>query len=189
MRKLENSPERPNLPQSTQPKLYYPLHPNKSTRSPITIGKPKEGRSAPPVPIPLVSVSLKFICSFANTDYALCRSLSEASKLWFIKVTYDIWCQYHVNLEPRVEELFNNMLLILRRIRDAIPKMHIHNHQDLCEILWNLDWLPNCGLTWARWSRPVRLSKTSLPVVRRSRTTAIGMTRLTTRVDTGIGTS
>ncbi|KAJ7850746.1 hypothetical protein B0H13DRAFT_1644377, partial [Mycena leptocephala] len=79
-------------------------------------------------------------------DYTLCRSLSEASKLRFIKVTYDIWCQYHVNLEPRVEELFNNMLLILRRIRGAIPKMHIHNHQDLCEILWNLNWLPNCGL-------------------------------------------
>ncbi|KAJ7910319.1 hypothetical protein B0H13DRAFT_1575252, partial [Mycena leptocephala] len=61
-------------------------------------------------------------------------------------VTYDIWCQYHVNLEPRVEELFNSMLLIIRRIRGAIPKMHTHNHQDLCEILWNLNWLPNCGL-------------------------------------------
>lgn len=55
-----------------------------------------------------------------------------------MKVTNDIWCQYHVNLEPRVEELFENMLPILRRVRGAIP---------ICEILWNLNWLPNCGLT------------------------------------------
>ncbi|KAJ7466564.1 hypothetical protein B0H11DRAFT_1733162 [Mycena galericulata] len=92
-------------------------------------------------------VDLKKGEAFANTDYALCRSLGESSKLRFLMVTYDIWCQYSVNLIPRASEMFRRMMPILRRIRGAIPKMHIHNHQDDCEILWNLNWLMHSAAT------------------------------------------
>ncbi|KAJ7777667.1 hypothetical protein DFH07DRAFT_766411 [Mycena maculata] len=86
-------------------------------------------------------VDLKKGEAFANTDYAICRSLQEASCQRFIMVTYDIWCQYSIKLESHVSKLFQRMLPIFKRIRGAIPKMHIHNHQDACEILWNLNWL------------------------------------------------
>lgn len=59
-------------------------------------------------------------------------------------MTYDIWCQYGIKLDERVFEKFGKMLPIIKRINGAIPKMHIHNHKDLCGILWNLNWL--------RWS-------------------------------------
>ncbi|KAJ7123012.1 hypothetical protein C8R44DRAFT_621806, partial [Mycena epipterygia] len=62
-------------------------------------------------------------------------------------VTYDIYCQYGVKLESWVAQMFGKMIPIIRRIKGSIPKMHIHNHQDACEILWNLNWLPHSACT------------------------------------------
>ncbi|KAJ7688542.1 hypothetical protein B0H17DRAFT_938229, partial [Mycena rosella] len=92
-------------------------------------------------------VDLKKGEAFANTDYALCRALDEAYRQKIILVTYDIWCQYGVNLEKRVSSMFTRMVPIIRKIRGAIPKMHIHNHQDECEIMGNLNWLTHSACT------------------------------------------
>ncbi|KAJ7438353.1 hypothetical protein FB451DRAFT_1570308 [Mycena latifolia] len=97
--------------------------------------------------MPSGMVDLKKGEAFANTDYALCQSLRESSKQRFIMVTYDIWCQYGIYLGDHVSKMFNRMLPIIKKIRGAIPKMHIHNHQDECEILWNLNWLMHSACT------------------------------------------
>ncbi|KAF7293990.1 hypothetical protein MKEN_01462800 [Mycena kentingensis (nom. inval.)] len=92
-------------------------------------------------------VDLKRGEAFAYTDFALLKSLAEFRDLPYIVVTYDIWCQYHINLESRSSTLFAKMLPIIRRIVGAIPKMHIHNHKNTCDLLWNLNWLECVGLT------------------------------------------
>ncbi|KAF7307959.1 hypothetical protein MKEN_01157100 [Mycena kentingensis (nom. inval.)] len=92
-------------------------------------------------------VDLKRGEAFAYTDFALLKSLAEFRDLPYIVVTYDIWCQYHINLESRSSTLFAKMLPIIRRIVGAIPKMHIHNHKNACDLLWNLNWLECVGLT------------------------------------------
>ncbi|KAF7294743.1 hypothetical protein MIND_01011700 [Mycena indigotica] len=92
-------------------------------------------------------VDLKKGEAYVYTDLALLKSVSEYSNIRWIVVTYDIWCQYHINLAPRTQEIFKKMAIIVQRITGAIPKMHIHNHKDLCGILWNLNWLANMGLT------------------------------------------
>ncbi|KAJ6573571.1 hypothetical protein DFH09DRAFT_1277149 [Mycena vulgaris] len=97
--------------------------------------------------MPSGMVDLKKGEAFANTDYALCGALSESYRQRFILVTYDIWCQYGVYLETRVSHMFKRMLPVIRKIRGAIPKMHIHNHQDECEIMWNLNWLEHSACT------------------------------------------
>ncbi|KAJ7476287.1 hypothetical protein B0H11DRAFT_1727305 [Mycena galericulata] len=79
--------------------------------------------------------------AFANTDYALCYALGEATPLRWIVATYDIWCHYGVKLAARVEEMFPSMAPIIAAIRGAIPKMHIHNHIERCQLEWNLNWL------------------------------------------------
>ncbi|KAJ7682337.1 hypothetical protein DFH06DRAFT_1314555 [Mycena polygramma] len=91
--------------------------------------------------LPQGMVDLKKGEAFALTDYALMQSLAEATPQRFILVTYDIWCQYVVNLETRITNWFPSMLPILEKIHGAIPKMHILNHIELCQILWNLSWM------------------------------------------------
>ncbi|KAF7367681.1 hypothetical protein MSAN_00831800 [Mycena sanguinolenta] len=97
--------------------------------------------------LPCGMVDLKKGEAFANTDYALCSSLSEAWKQRFIMVTYDIWCQYHVKLLGRVGTHFGSLLETLKKIEGAIGKMHVHNHVDACDLLYNLNWLPNSACT------------------------------------------
>ncbi|KAJ7704531.1 hypothetical protein B0H17DRAFT_1039895 [Mycena rosella] len=79
--------------------------------------------------------------AFANTDYAVVFSVAEAARLRWIHLTYDIWCQYGIHFTERVEEMFPSMSGIAAKIRGAIPKMHILNHIERCQLEWNLNWL------------------------------------------------
>ncbi|KAJ7173392.1 hypothetical protein C8R46DRAFT_893031 [Mycena filopes] len=98
--------------------------------------------------LPQGMVDLKKGEAFANTDYVIVHSLAEASYLRWILFTYDIWCQYVIHFKDRIAQWFPTMLKILEFIRGAIPKMHIHNHIELCSILWNLNWLLYTAFTW-----------------------------------------
>ncbi|KAF7360834.1 hypothetical protein MSAN_01112700 [Mycena sanguinolenta] len=80
--------------------------------------------------LPNGMVDLKRGEAYANTDYAICHGLSEATNQRWIMLLYDIWCQYHRNLKTRVKNWFGNMLTTIEKFRRGIPKMHIHNHQD-----------------------------------------------------------
>ncbi|KAJ6535032.1 hypothetical protein B0H19DRAFT_964179 [Mycena capillaripes] len=85
--------------------------------------------------------------AFGNTDYAVAHSLGEARLLRWIMATYDIWCQYSIKLEERFARWFPSMVWILDKIRGAIPKMHIHGHVEICQLLWNLNWLAYSAFT------------------------------------------
>ncbi|KAJ6526481.1 hypothetical protein DFH09DRAFT_1095195 [Mycena vulgaris] len=91
--------------------------------------------------LPQGMVDLKKGEAFTNTDYAVVFGLAEATHLRWIRLTYDIWCQYYVHLADRIEALFPSMRDICAKIRGAIPKMHIHNHIERCQMEWNLNWL------------------------------------------------
>jgi hypothetical protein len=73
--------------------------------------------------------------------------MGEAQNLRWIRFTYDIWCHYGVKLAARVERLFPSMSSIVAKIVGAIPKMHILNHIERCQLEWNLNWLSYCGFT------------------------------------------
>ncbi|KAJ7503595.1 hypothetical protein B0H11DRAFT_1710585 [Mycena galericulata] len=97
--------------------------------------------------LPQAMVDLKKGEAFANTDYAIAYGLTEAWSLRWIMMTYDIWCQYSIYLRDRFVELFPSMADIIDKIRGAIPKMHIHGHMELCQLLWNLNWLAYSAFT------------------------------------------
>jgi hypothetical protein len=70
--------------------------------------------------------------------------------LRFILLSYDIWCQYHVNLYTRIAKTFGTNVadMIKSRIRGAIPKMHVNNHIAACKALYSFNYLPYSGETW-----------------------------------------
>lgn len=85
---------------------------------------------------------------YANTDYAIAHSLAEAKDQRWIMISYDIWCQYSVNIQKRFEKWLPGASILLPRIRGAIPKMHIKNHIASCQQLWAFNYLRYSGETW-----------------------------------------
>lgn len=88
------------------------------------------------------------IYRYANTDYALAHSLVEANDQRWIMLSYDIWCQYSVNIQKRFEKWFPEASRLLPCIRGAIPKMHIKNHIASCQQLWAFNYIKYSGETW-----------------------------------------
>ncbi|TFK59992.1 hypothetical protein BDN72DRAFT_722176, partial [Pluteus cervinus] len=85
--------------------------------------------------------------AYARSDYVLMRVLDEAGTQRWIMVSYDIWCQYHINLSKRVEKHFPEHVPILSHIRGAVPKMHVKGHVEECQLRWSFNYLPNSGET------------------------------------------
>ena len=83
--------------------------------------------------------------SFVNTDYALAHALSGADDLRWIRLSYDIWCSYHKNLKKRFWQYFPHAAKLLDNMRGAIPKMHIKNHIEACQLLWAFNYLGYSG--------------------------------------------
>jgi len=85
--------------------------------------------------------------SFVNTDYALAHALSGANELRWIKLSYDMWCSYHKNLKKRFAKHFPHAAKILDNMRGAIPKLHVKNHIEACQLLWAFNYLEYSGET------------------------------------------
>lgn len=81
-------------------------------------------------------------------DYALARTLVEATNQRWIIISYDIWCQYHKHLHKRFDSSFPEQAKLLERVRGPIPKMHIKNHIELCQHLYAFNYLKFSGETW-----------------------------------------
>ncbi|TFK60153.1 hypothetical protein BDN72DRAFT_779774 [Pluteus cervinus] len=85
--------------------------------------------------------------AYARSDYVLVRVLDEAGAQRWIVVSYDIWCQYRINLAKRVQQHFPDHLPILDHVRGAVPKMHVKGHMEECQLRWSFNYLPNSGET------------------------------------------
>ncbi|TFK71384.1 hypothetical protein BDN72DRAFT_895628 [Pluteus cervinus] len=85
--------------------------------------------------------------AYARSDYVLMRVLDENNTQRWIMVSYDIWCQFHINLPNRVAKHFPNQLPILDHVRGAVPKMHVKGHMEECQQRWSFNYLPHSGET------------------------------------------
>ena len=47
-------------------------------------------------------------------------------------MSYDVACQYHVNIVPRFERSFPDLVPIVKKMRWAVPALHIQGHQASC---------------------------------------------------------
>lgn len=95
---------------------------------------------------------------FANADYALAMSMrnhepkEEFSFKLQIEVddvdeatTYDIACEYVVNLEPRFAKHFPDQLERIKKMRWGVPALHVQGHQDSCTYLFGTAYMECVG--------------------------------------------
>ncbi|KAJ7448726.1 hypothetical protein FB451DRAFT_1343295 [Mycena latifolia] len=80
---------------------------------------------------------------FANMDYVFASILSHKHKHLFKLVSYDIVCIWSKHLLERLKALPPNVRIVIvaTLICFTIPKMHIHTHTLLCQLLFSLNYL------------------------------------------------
>ncbi|KIJ16194.1 hypothetical protein PAXINDRAFT_75869, partial [Paxillus involutus ATCC 200175] len=64
-----------------------------------------------------------------------------------IVLTYDIACQYSINLVKRFEAQFPDMADVIKRVTLLIGKLHLVNHTEICQYWWSLNYTPCVGWT------------------------------------------
>ncbi|KAJ7743253.1 hypothetical protein DFH07DRAFT_777465 [Mycena maculata] len=106
----------------------------------------------------LSCVDLPHAERFANSDYALAMALRnhKPSEEFTFKLqievddvdeaaTYDIACEYVINLEKRFETYFPDQLASIRKMRWGVPALHVQGHQDSCTYLFGTGYMECIG--------------------------------------------
>ncbi|KAJ6486565.1 hypothetical protein C8R47DRAFT_1216667 [Mycena vitilis] len=80
---------------------------------------------------------------FANMDYIFACILHHKNANLFTFVTYDIMCSWKIHLQDRLTKLPPKvrLLIVMALMRFAIPKMHIHSHTLVCQLLYSLNYI------------------------------------------------
>ncbi|KAJ7434559.1 hypothetical protein FB451DRAFT_1195267 [Mycena latifolia] len=94
----------------------------------------------------------------ANTDAAIARELRQGKPrqsfdmILRIEVddidkvtTYDIACEYFINLESRFQEHFPDLVDDVRGMRWGVPSLHVQGHQDSCHYLFGTAYMECVG--------------------------------------------
>ncbi|KAJ7069033.1 hypothetical protein B0H15DRAFT_925884 [Mycena belliarum] len=106
----------------------------------------------------LSCVDLQYGERFANTDAALAREVRQRKPGSSLNVilqlevedidkvtTYDIACEYFINLESRFQEHFPDLVHDVRKIRWGVPSLHVQGHQDSCNYLFGTAYMECVG--------------------------------------------
>jgi hypothetical protein len=136
------------------------FHPSKRSR------RPPERRK-------VIILSMGFSCKlivihrYLNIDYAVASTLVDDIKAGItdVVVTYDIGCQWGINLSTRLPN-YTTMppldLDSLRSFRVAVPKFHITGHGAPCQARSNLAYMDGVGMTHGEGVETIWSHSTSL---------------------------
>ena len=104
---------------------------------------------------------------YINTDYAFASSIQQDINdgVRRLLVTYDIGCQWGINLHRRLSTYLPPLNLNLKSLpsfRVAIPKFHLVGHGASCQVPYNLALMDGVGLTHGEGVETVWSHSTSL---------------------------
>jgi hypothetical protein len=82
-----------------------------------------------------------------NVDYSVCNGLNFNSEgLPECLIIYDVYCQYGVHFEDRLEDVSQYLSLDPgMKIFGAIGKFHLADHVDSCFSKWTLNFMKGAG--------------------------------------------
>jgi hypothetical protein len=94
---------------------------------------------------------LILICAirYANMDWIFACILRHKDPRLRKIISYDIVCQWWVNLKKRLKKLppLVRLVLAMELMRFVIPKMHIHSHTLACQLCFSLNLVPGSAQT------------------------------------------
>ncbi|KAJ7616548.1 hypothetical protein FB45DRAFT_1034871 [Roridomyces roridus] len=98
---------------------------------------------------PLAVGDLQFGERYINMDYMFFRSIA-GSDLIRLVVSYDIACQWHINIWNRMAQYKTEIQIEndgTRSITFLVPKFHLPAHIEACNLLFSFNLTPNVGQT------------------------------------------
>jgi Kyakuja-Dileera-Zisupton transposase len=81
-------------------------------------------------------------------DYALAFALAECTSQQWIMLSYDVWCQFTINLLKCFHERFPSMAEIIECVCGVIPSAHICGHLLVCQLIWAFKYIMYSGETY-----------------------------------------
>ncbi|KAJ7180030.1 hypothetical protein C8R43DRAFT_871280 [Mycena crocata] len=101
---------------------------------------------------------------YANMDYILLASIVGVAAM-YIAISYDIACQWKINLPTRMMGMPDEMKLDLNKVKVefALPVWHAAAHERKCQVQNSLTYIPGVARTDGEgierlWSRIIRLA-------------------------------
>lgn len=94
---------------------------------------------------------------FIVSDYALCQALKDFIAWLRTLISYDICCQYIINLLKRFRENFKdhpNVIALVEECEALIPQLHIKGHKGTCKSTMAFDTTPSTGRTDGEFVEP-----------------------------------
>jgi len=80
-------------------------------------------------------------------DFILFSGLKEI-QVDHVRISYDIACQWHVNLKKRMQSFPRAIQIVSPVALDfGIPKFHLHGHGASCQSKFSFNYLPGSGRT------------------------------------------
>lgn len=108
------------------------------------------------------------LCRYLNVDYAFASTISRDLEAGIsrVVVTYDIACQWGINLDNRLSNYTATKddidLSSLQSIRFAVPKLHLIGHGKSCQLKYNLAFMRGVGMTHGETVETIWSHSTSL---------------------------
>jgi hypothetical protein len=94
---------------------------------------------------PLIAQGLN--CRYANMDYVFASVLNHHDPKLHKVISYDITCQWSVNLQEHLSELPSSICPSLGSADFVIPKLHVYSHKLKCQTNYSLNYLPGAART------------------------------------------
>ena len=92
------------------------------------------------------SVVLTLVDRWGHTDFALAAVLEITSGLLEHGFTYDVICSYIRHIIDRFKQYHPDQVEIVKRLKMLLPKMHMHAHKNLCQVVYTLCFAAGFGL-------------------------------------------
>ena len=89
---------------------------------------------------------------YTNMDFTLLSMLLPSLKngILCVLVSYDIGCQWVKNLQSCVSQYYISEslnLLSLSYLKVVVPKFHLSDHRESCQVIYNLNYTKGAGRT------------------------------------------
>ncbi|KAI0359016.1 hypothetical protein OH77DRAFT_1502180 [Trametes cingulata] len=95
---------------------------------------------------PGATVDLQTTETWMHCDFGLSGALRGTEELEEHGLSYDVVCSYICHILSRMEKSHPTMLDIVKRLKMLLPKLHMHAHKELCQIVYAFCYARGFGL-------------------------------------------
>ncbi|KAI0360938.1 hypothetical protein OH77DRAFT_1393632 [Trametes cingulata] len=95
---------------------------------------------------PGATVDLQTTETWLHADFGLGGALRGTERLREIALSYDVICSYICRILERFKTSHPTLLQVVEQLKMLLPKLHMHAHKDLCQVVYAFCYAQGFGL-------------------------------------------